>query len=96
MDYFVKNSTLFVSNTSTEEKENLHATLKNSADTITPVGTETGALDKTLYQFDTRFVFENEGSYSFAVVGEEAKESGEVHIVLSNDQEYFKRLTSGH
>lgn len=96
MDYFVKNGTLFVSNASTEEKESLHVTLKNSADTITPVGTKTGALDKTLYQFDTGFVFENEGSYSFAVVGEEVKDGGGVHIVLSNDQEYFKRLTSGH
>lgn len=96
MDYFVKNGTLFVSDTSTEEKENLHTALKNNADTITPIDAKTGALNKTLYQFNTGFVFENEGPYSFAVVGEEIKDDGGIHIVLSNDQEYFKRLTSGH
>lgn len=92
MGYFIKGDTLFLAEVSDEDKEAFVTSLVDSATSSTELTSVPGALQKTLYQSTGGFFFENEGPYSFAVVGKEKKEDGQLHIVLSNDENYLRRL----
>lgn len=92
MSYFIKGDTLFLSNTPDEYKKTLATYLVDTATSSTELASVPGALNKILYQSTGGFFFENEGPYSFAVVGREKKERGQIHIVLSNDENYLYRL----
>ena len=92
MSYYIKDGTLFLSNTPDEDKEIFVTCLADTATSSTELTSVPGALHKTLYQSTGGFFFENEGPYSFAVVGEEKKEHGQLYIVLSNDAKYLQRL----
>lgn len=92
MSYYIKDGTLFPSNVPDKDKEIFVTCLADTATSSTELTSAPGALHKTLYQSTGGFFFENEGPYSFAVVGEEKKEHGQLHIVLSNDAEYLQRL----
>lgn len=92
MSYFIKGDTLFLSNTPDEDKEAFVTSLIDSATSSTELTSVPGSLHKTLHQSTDGFFFENEGPYSFAVVGKEKKEDGQLHIVLSNDKNYLRQL----
>lgn len=92
MSYFIKGDTLFLSNTPDEDKETLATSLADTATSSIELTSVPGALHKTLHQSTDGFFFENEGPYSFAVVGREKKEHGQLHIVLSNDESYLRLL----
>ena len=92
MGYFIKGDTLFLAEVSDKDKETLATSLADTSTSSTELTSVPGALHKTLHQSTEGFFFENEGPYSFAVVGREKKEHGQLHIVLSNDESYLRQL----
>lgn len=92
MGYFIKNGTLFVSDIDDNIKEELIDYVIENANSRTDLESVPGALSKTLYQSEEGFFFENEGPFSFAVVGFERNKEGQSHVILSNDDGYLQRL----
>ena len=92
MRYFIKNGTLFVSDTDNDIKEDLIGYVIKNANSCTDLESVPGALSKTLYQAEEGFFFENEGPFSFAVVGFERNKEEQSHVILSNDDGYLQRL----
>lgn len=92
MGHFIKNGTLFVLDTDNNIKEALIDDVIKNANHCTDLESVAGALSKTLYQSEEGFSFENEGPFSFAVIGFEKHKEGQSHVILSNDEEYLQRL----